>query len=191
MRARASKKRMILRTFEPGPFLSETAFYTDLLVARPDRLFARAVPREASGILRQPPLAPFLDLLGRRLIFVIIAGSVVLVWKVVEEPAGHGREGHPETEGFRGVEAFRRRGGPSTRVGLARYLRILEPPGRCDRDTTALNPRSFVRLRCARVSREVRAPATAVGSSHPRKSVQKKARKRGESSSFRFADQKI
>ena len=191
MRARASKKRIILRTFEQGPFLSETAFYTDLLVARPDRLFARAVPREASGILRQPPLAPFLDLLGRRLIFVIIAGSVVLVWKVVEEPAGHGREGHPETEGFRGVEAFRRRGGPSTRVGLARYLRILEPPGRCDRDTTAPNPRSFVRLRCARVSREVRAPATAVGSSHPRKSVQKKARKRGESSSFRFADQKI
>lgn len=92
MRARASKKRIILRTFEPGPFLSETAFYTDLLVARPDRLLARAVPREASGILRQPPLAPFLDLLGRRLIFVIIAGSVVLVWKVVEEPAEHGRE---------------------------------------------------------------------------------------------------
>ena len=179
---------MILRTFEPGPFLSETAFYTDLLVARPDRLFARAVPREASGILRQPPLAPFLDLLGRRLIFVIIAGSVVLVWKVVEEPAGHGREGHPETEGFRGVEAFRRRGGPSTRVGLARYLRILEPPGRCDRDTTALNPRSFVRLRCARVSAKC---VSSLVSSHPRKSVQKKARKRGESSSFRFADQKI
>ena len=191
MRTRASKKRIISRTFEQGPFLSETddepagcPTGSPLRTGSPTRGVRDSAPATACTLPRPPrPSADIGD--GRRIRRPRLEGRG-------GASGTSKRAGHPETEGFRGVKAFRRRrGGPSTRVGLARYLRILEPPGRCDRDTTAPNPRSFVRLRCARVSRDVRAPATAVGSSHPRKSVQKKARKRGESSSFRFADQKI
>ena len=120
---------------------------TNLLVARPDRLFARAVPREASGILRQPPLAPFLDLLGRRLIFLTAAGSVVLVWKV-EEPAGHRRvRDTQKTRGFvvfqtsgRSVDACRTRAIPPD----PRYLRTRAIPP----DAIATRPRR-IRVRSA------------------------------------------
>ena len=183
MRTRASKKRIVSRTFEQGPFLSETddepagcPTGSPLRTGSPTRGVRDSAPATACTLPRPPrPSADIGD--GRRIRRPRLEGRG-------GASGTSKREGHPETEGFRGVKAFRRRGGPSTRVGLARYLRILEPPGRCDRDTTAPNPRSFGRLRCARVSREVRALATARGLFTSEKARPKESAQRGESSSF-------
>ena len=97
-------------------------------------------------------------------------------------------EGHPETEGFRGVEAFRRRGGPSTRV----RTRAIPPNPRAARAMRSRHGRAesaLVRPSPVRASVPQCEPPPPPWALHIRERASKESAQRGESSSFRFADQ--